>query len=64
MLLLDGTRDRAALVEDLAALVASGEVALERDGGPVHDRQKAVKILADELEPALVKLARLALLVA
>ncbi len=64
LLLLDGTRDRAALVKDLAAQVASGEVVMERDGAPVRDGQTASKILADELEAALAKLARLALLVA
>jgi len=63
-LLLDGSRDRATLVRDLAALVASGEVTLERDGAPVRDGHTASRILAEELEPALVKLARLTLLVA
>jgi methyltransferase-like protein/2-polyprenyl-3-methyl-5-hydroxy-6-metoxy-1,4-benzoquinol methylase len=64
LLLLDGSRDRATLVRDLAALVASGEVTLERDGAPVRDGHTASRILAEELEPALVKLARLTLLVA
>ncbi len=64
LLLLDGTRDRPALVKELAALVESGAATLKRDGTAVSDRETALEILADSLETNLVKVGRLALLVA
>ncbi len=64
LLLLDGTRDRPALVRELAALVASGAAPMEREGAPVTDRETAPEMLADTLEPNLVKVGRFALLVA
>lgn len=63
LMLLDGTRDRTALLNDLAPLVESGAASLQHEGAPVTDRQKAVAVLTDGLEANLAKLARLALLV-
>jgi hypothetical protein len=56
--LLDGTRDRAALLDELTRAVESGAVAVRLDGAPVR------KYLADRLEPSLAGLAKLGLLVA
>ena len=61
--LLDGTRDHASLVEELTALVACGGAPLQHYGSPVSDPHQARKILAEELEMSLRKLASLALLV-
>jgi methyltransferase-like protein/2-polyprenyl-3-methyl-5-hydroxy-6-metoxy-1,4-benzoquinol methylase len=60
---LDGTRDRADLLRDLAELVVSGTVTLQQDSGPVRDRQQVEASIARELEPSLAGIARLALLV-
>jgi len=64
LVLLDGTRDRDALLEELRPLVKSGEATLLKEGKPVTDVTEALKILADELDPHLERLARLALLAA
>lgn len=64
LLALDGTQDRAALLEILLPLVQSGEADLLEDGAPVRDPQRIRELLPDELEKNLKKLARLALLVA
>jgi hypothetical protein len=64
VLLLDGTRDRDALLHDLGALVRSGAATLVREGKPVSDLQEALQHLADELDGNLASLARLAMLVA
>ena len=64
LMLLDGSRDRQALLEELNRLVTSGEVVLHRGGKKIIDTDEALTILAAELEPNLVKIAQLALLVA
>ena len=64
VMLLDGTRDRAALVEDLGKLVRAGAVVVLFEGKPVRNIQAAMKSLADELEKNLNSLARSAILVA
>jgi methyltransferase-like protein len=61
--LLDGTRDRAALLEELGKSVASGATAVYRDGQPVTDPKEALNVLASQLEPSLMNLARLGTLV-
>ncbi len=61
--LLDGSRDRAALLNDLGALVESGVVSVQKDGEPVTDPREVQTLLATELEQNLVKVAQLALLV-
>jgi methyltransferase-like protein/SAM-dependent methyltransferase len=63
--LLDGSRDRGALLDRLAALVESGAVDVEKDNGaPVGDPQEVRRFLAVELERKLAELGEMALLVA
>jgi methyltransferase-like protein len=61
--LLDGTRDRAALLADLTPLVTSGAAPLIVNGQPVTDPAQVSALLASGLEPNLGRLGRLALLV-
>ena len=61
--LLDGTRNRAALLEELGKGVRSGSIPIYSDGNPVTEPQKAAELLAAQLEPSLTSLARLGLLV-
>jgi hypothetical protein len=61
---LDGSRDRAALVGELAALVESGALTMPTEGTPVHDERQVRERLAAELERQLKDLAERALLVA
>ncbi len=61
--LLDGTRDRAALLEELGKRVTSGGPLVYRDGKPVTEPKEALEVLAAELEPSLLNLARLGVLV-
>jgi methyltransferase-like protein/trans-aconitate methyltransferase len=63
VMLLDGTRDRAALLAELGALVKTGAVTVCHDGKPVTDPQESLQRLAGGLETNLASLARLALLV-
>lgn len=62
--LLDGTRDRPALLKELNALVQSGAAAVLRQGQPITDLDEAGRILGDELENNLTGLARAAVLIA
>lgn len=64
LVLLDGTRDRSALLEELGRLVVSGQVSIEREGRAISDTDEALNFLADELEHNLAAIARLALLTA
>ncbi|HEV2331434.1 MAG TPA: class I SAM-dependent methyltransferase [Verrucomicrobiae bacterium] len=61
--LLDGTRDREALLKELGAGVKAGSTPIYSDGKPITEPQKAVELLAAQLEPSLVSLARLGLMV-
>jgi hypothetical protein len=61
--LLDGSRDRGAILEALAEGVRSGELSLEREGQPVRDVATAVEMMRGGIEIALAELARNALLV-
>ncbi|QEG26218.1 tRNA (guanine-N(7)-)-methyltransferase [Gemmata obscuriglobus] len=60
--LLDGTRDRAALVEALAALARAGELTVQRGGQALADADAIRASVAGALEDALGELARDALL--
>ncbi len=60
--LLDGSRDRAAILKDLSPLIERREVVLQRPGQAADDIGAALGILADELPHQLERLARLALL--
>lgn len=62
--LLDGTRNREAILADLHAIVGSGRALLRENDEPVHDPARARDLLANGLEKNLEKLAQLALLVA
>lgn len=61
--LLDGTRDFAALVEAMAAVVQAGKATLEANGETVSDPAKIREMIAEELPSALNGLARSAVLV-
>jgi len=64
LMLLDGTRDRQALLAELGRLVESGQVVMQREGKEILEAREAMKALTDELEQNLIKIARLALLTA
>jgi methyltransferase-like protein/SAM-dependent methyltransferase len=61
--LLDGTRDRGALLADLAGLVESGAAPLVDGDSPITDPQEIRHLLASGLEISLAQVGRLALLV-
>jgi len=61
--LLDGNRDRAALVESLAEKALSGDLTVQKAGQPVTDPAEMRAALSATLGPALDALARDALLV-
>ncbi len=60
--LLDGTRDRAALVEALAAQAVAGELTVRRSGQPITDAAELRAGLTATLGPTFDALAREALL--
>jgi len=62
--LLDGTRDRSALVEGLLPLIDSGEATVKIDNQPVTDRTEARRVMVCQLEEALKNIARIPLLIA
>jgi len=59
--LLDGTRDRNALEEAVTALVAAGDLAVERDGKPLEDAAGIEEAVTQGLDEQLPRLARCAL---
>ena len=61
---LDGSADRAVLLDDLAALVESGALTMPSAGTPSRDGRHVREVLAAELERQLKDLAEHALLVA
>jgi methyltransferase-like protein/2-polyprenyl-3-methyl-5-hydroxy-6-metoxy-1,4-benzoquinol methylase len=61
--LLDGTRNRESLLEDLTAAVSSGSILLTEEGTPVKDVGRIRSGLSRDLETNLQKMAKLALLV-
>ena len=61
LLRLDGTRDRAALVDELAALVATNELAIQQEGVEVRDPASVRSVMAKAIDQALVGFARAAL---
>jgi methyltransferase-like protein/SAM-dependent methyltransferase len=60
--LLDGSRDRPAMLARLEELCADGSVTIEGEGGRITDPETVREILDEALEPALQRLARVALL--
>jgi methyltransferase-like protein/SAM-dependent methyltransferase len=61
--LLDGTRDRAALVEECVAAVNAGRLRLDRDGREVTDATDVKTTLAAIIDQPLTALAKQALLI-
>ena len=59
---LDGKRDRAALVKELAELVRRGELSVEKDGQPVQEAKTLDTVLAGAIEQQLAVMAHSALL--
>ncbi len=62
--LMDGTRDRDALVDALAFVVRQGGLEVKQAGQPVGDIATIKKILGEAVHENIPKLARLGLLVA
>lgn len=60
--LLDGTRDRKAIVAEIIPLVATKLVSLTDQGKAVADAERAGAVLESQLESKLEQLARLGLL--
>jgi SAM-dependent methyltransferase len=63
LMLLDGSRDRDAVLGTLAEGVRTGELSLARQGQPVRDVPTAVEMMRGPVEATLVRLAQNALLV-
>ncbi|HEX6174906.1 MAG TPA: class I SAM-dependent methyltransferase [Candidatus Binatia bacterium] len=63
--LLDGSRDRNALVDELVALVKSGAAAVETENGTIPKGAEEIRcFLAAQVETKLAELAEMGLLVA
>jgi methyltransferase-like protein len=62
--LLDGTRDRTALVQELVSRFEQGQLPISRSTGPVTDVAIARALISDALEQQLPNLARAAVLLA
>jgi hypothetical protein len=61
--LLDGTRDRGAIVAELGRLYEAGRIGLPAEGGKPVPPRRARQIFRDGIGDRLVQLARLGLLV-
>jgi methyltransferase-like protein/cyclopropane fatty-acyl-phospholipid synthase-like methyltransferase len=61
--MLDGTNDRDTLVEKLTQVAASGALNVQKDGLTIYDPKEIRAALKSVIDPALVNVARLALLV-
>jgi methyltransferase-like protein len=62
--LLDGTRDRAALLDSMAALVQDGTLMVEQEGRPVAGGDPLKQILGDAVDRCLNRFTKAALMVA
>ena len=62
--LLDGTRDRAALIDELQSFVKSDVAARSKADGTTVEIEKVLQDVSNDLENNLTKLARLGLLIA
>ena len=60
--LLDGTRDPAAIMDDLAGQVAAGNLKLKSDGDPIEEPAAVRKALAQAVNLSLQRIACQALL--
>jgi methyltransferase-like protein len=61
LILLDGTRDRAGLIDGIVELVASRTLAIMKDDKPVTDLDEVRTIVGPAIDENLVSLARAAL---
>lgn len=61
LLRLDGTRDRAALVDELAQLVTTNALAIQQEGVEVRDPASVRSVMGHAIDQALVGFARAAL---
>ncbi len=61
--LLDGNRERPALVEELLARVLQGRLTVREDEQPIHDPERLRLILGEALIQVLPRIAKLGLLV-
>jgi len=59
---LDGTRDQAAIIDDLASEVAAGKLTLKLDGDPIEEPAAVRKALAQTVNLSLQRIACQALL--
>ena len=57
--LLDGTNDRAALVEKLTALTKENKMQVQRDGAPIYEEADIRLALQSVIDQALLNVARL-----
>lgn len=64
LLLLDGTNDRRTLFNRLRELIQSGRAEMKRDAQIVTDKNQAIALLQEQLEPCLKHLAQAGVLVA
>jgi hypothetical protein len=62
LVLLDGSRDRAAVLDSLVEAVGRGEVEMTRDGRPLTDLEQVRALLSGRVGPTMDRLARLGLL--
>ena len=62
--LLDGTRDRAAVLDAMAALVADGTLMVEQEGQKVAGGDPLKQILGDAVDRCLTRFAKAGLCVA
>jgi hypothetical protein len=60
--LLDGTRDRAALLQSLVELAAQGSIVATKNGQVIEDQASVAEVLGDQLEARLHELARMGVL--
>jgi methyltransferase-like protein len=60
--LLDGTRDRSALLASLVELAAQGTIVATKNGQVIEDHDAVAEVLGDQLEARLLELARMGLL--
>jgi methyltransferase-like protein/trans-aconitate methyltransferase len=60
--LLDGTRDRSALLESLVELAAQGTIVATKNGEVIEDQSAVAEVLGGQLESRLCELARMGVL--
>ena len=60
--LLDGRRDRAALMDALVGMVETGQIQIEVEGRPVRDEQQLRSVLVGLIDASLKRLASVGLI--